>query len=199
MQKPEEEDHHLFSIGRAERWGERMMQDRRAAPLSKVFTIPAKNKVQKGPKVQERRSFFPKRNWQQKAESPLRGIPQPSMGVKAFPVEGEGPSLETKRCSRGRFLVLLVAIYGLRRLNVGQRHFQEPSLLLSSARTSAPITGVYFGSFFARKGPAFCIGHDPHRQPPFGSLSLFFIDRTDRCMNVCICVRKVLATFHFEN
>lgn len=119
------------------------------------------------------------------------------MGVKAFPVEGEGPSLETKRCSRGRFLVLLVAIYGLRRLNVGQRHFQEPSLLLSSARTSAPITGVYFGSFFARKGPAFCIGHDPHRQPPFGSLSLFFIDRTDRCMNVCICVRKVLATFPF--
>lgn len=198
MQKPEEEDHHLFSIGRAERWGERMMQDRRAAPLSKVFTIPAKNKVQKGPGVQERRSFFPKRNWQQKAESPLRGIPWPSMGVKAFPVEGEGPSLETKRSSRGRFLVLLVAIYGLRRLNVGQRHFQEPSLLLSSARTSAPITGVYFGSFFARKGPLppFCIGHDPHRQPPFDSFSLFFIDRTERYMNT-ICVREVLAMFRF--
>lgn len=176
MQKPEEEDHHLFSIGRAERWGERMMQDRRAAPLSKVFTIPAKNKVQKGPGVQERRSFFPKRNWQQKAESPLRGIPWPSMGVKAFPVEGEGPSLETKRSSRGRFLVLLVAIYGLRRLNVGQRHFQEPSLLLSSARTSAPITGVYFGSFFARKGlPSPFVSGTIHTVSHRSTLSLSFL------------------------
>lgn len=36
----------LLSIGRRKR-GERMMQDRRAAPVSKVFTILAKNKVQK--------------------------------------------------------------------------------------------------------------------------------------------------------
>lgn len=42
----------------------RAVQDRRAAPVSKVFTILAKNKVQRPDSLSDRH------NWQQKPESP---------------------------------------------------------------------------------------------------------------------------------
>lgn len=68
----------LLSIGRRKR-GERMTQDRRAAPVSKVFTILAKNKVQKA-KVQRAPSLGVTGNKKQNHRPPR--IPQPSMGVR---------------------------------------------------------------------------------------------------------------------
>lgn len=121
------------------------------------------------------------------------------MGVKAFPVEGgEGPSLETKRCSRGRFLVLLVAIYGLRRLNVGQRHFQEPSHHYSPPPGHLLRLPVYtLGPFSHVRDPPFVSGtiHTVSHRSPL-SLSLFY--RPNRAIyEHRICVRKVLAMFRF--
>ncbi|XP_076644957.1 uncharacterized protein LOC143354591 [Halictus rubicundus] len=75
--------------------GERMMQDRRAAPVSKVFTIPAKNKVQR-----PERSFS-RRNWQQKAESPSAHS-LPTMGVRhALSPGEEGPQEKRDRKRKG--------------------------------------------------------------------------------------------------
>ena len=127
------------------------------------------------------------------------------MGVKAFPVEGggEGPSLETKRCSRGRFLVLLVAIYGLRRLNVGQRHFQEPSHHYSPPPGHLLRLPVYtLGPFSHVRDPPFVSGtiHTvSHRSPLSLSLSPFFIDRTERYMNTVYVSGKFWPCFDFED
>lgn len=136
-----------------------MMQDRRAAPVSKVFTIPAKNKVQR---PGQERLLLSRRNWQQKAESPSAHS-SPAMGVRhslspgeegplgeggfyLFP-RGERRGWESKRRSRGRFLVLLVAIYSYAR-NAGPRYTSRNHPTGHLLRLQG-----YTGSFFAREDP----------------------------------------------
>lgn len=61
--------------GGTERKGDgRAVEDRRAAPVSKVFTILAKNKVHKGQTPS-------RHNWQQKPESPSMHSSSLTIGV----------------------------------------------------------------------------------------------------------------------
>lgn len=158
------------ATGRGKR-EERMMQDRRAAPVSKVFTIPAKNKVQRPGGAPS--SSLSRRNWQQKAESPSAHS-LPSMGARHSRGEGrklrEGRILKRERKRervetpvRGRgvvLLVLLVAIYGRATSAYhSQRYFQEPSL--SSAGHLLRLQGEYGESFFARRDPCTPLLHCP--------------------------------------
>lgn len=140
----------LLSIGRRKR-GERMMQDRRAAPVSKVFTILAKNKVQKA-KVQRAPSLGVTGN---KKQNHRPRIPQPSMGVRHS--QGEERTL-FETALEGSFSGPSSSHLWLRRLTLASATYGNclsRSLSLSHdlffCRTSAPITGEYDGSFFARK------------------------------------------------